>query len=164
MPSQLQRGWARGHEYVLIDWVGPNSVNKHFIIWPPRFSFFFNFFFNYYYFLLLLIFFSGNKIRYRNVHLRRLFWPKSWDLNSNKVGSHLARSRTLFLEGPDGFFRPCSRHRVRASYGDFLNSFAMKARAGPYGSYDKYNYALFHLTIIPRGRVGYGMIDSQRGA
>ena len=35
----------------------------------------------------------------------------------------------------DGFFRPSSRHRVRPSYGDFLNSFAMKARAGPYGSY-----------------------------
>ena len=41
------------------------------------------------------------------------------------------------LAGPDGFFRPCSRHRVRPSYGDFLNSFAMKARAGPHGSYDK---------------------------
>ena len=41
---------------------------------------------------------------------------------------------------PDGFFRPCSRHRVRPSYGDFLNSFAMKARAGPYGSYDNNNY------------------------
>ena len=41
--------------------------------------------------------------------------------------------------GPDGFFRPCSRHRVRPSYGDFLNSFAMKARAEPYGSYDKRN-------------------------
>ena len=41
------------------------------------------------------------------------------------------------LAGPDGFFRPYSRHRVRPSYGDFLNSFAMKVRAGPYGSYDK---------------------------
>ena len=36
---------------------------------------------------------------------------------------------------PSGFF--CSRFHVRPSYGDFLNSFAMKARAGPYGSYDK---------------------------
>ena len=99
-------------------------------------------FFNYYYF-----FFSGNKIRYRNVQLRHSFWPKSWDLNSNKVSSHLARSRKLFLAGPyailarpDGFFRPCSRHRVRPSYGDFRNSFATKARAGPYGSYDKLLY------------------------
>ena len=41
------------------------------------------------------------------------------------------------LAGPDGFFRTCSRHHVRPSYGDFLNSFAMKARAGPYGSYNK---------------------------
>ena len=40
------------------------------------------------------------------------------------------------LAGPDGFFRTCSRHHVRPSYGDFLNSFAMKARAGPYGSYN----------------------------
>ena len=62
----------------------PNSVNKHFIIWPPRFSFFF---------LLLLFCFSGNKIRHRNVHLCRSFWPKSWDLNSDKVSSHLAKSR-----------------------------------------------------------------------
>ena len=41
------------------------------------------------------------------------------------------------LAGPDGFFRTCSRHHVRPSYGDFLNSFVMKARAGPYGSYNK---------------------------
>ena len=46
------------------------------------------------------------------------------------------------LAGPDGFFRPCLRHRVRPSYGDFLNSFAMKARAGPYGSYDNEIYFL----------------------
>ena len=44
------------------------------------------------------------------------------------------------LAGPDGFFRTCSRHHVRPSYGDFLNSFAMKARAGPYGSYNKSHY------------------------
>ena len=44
------------------------------------------------------------------------------------------------LAGPDGFFRTCSRHHVRPSYGDFLNSFAMKARAGPYGSYNKSYY------------------------
>ena len=107
-------------DYVLIDWVGgldgkifdlrswrtdwaqrgpcamtegqifsrparPNSVNKHFIIWAPCFSSFL-----FYYFL----FFSGNKICYQNVHSRRSFWPKSWDWNSNKVSSHLAKSRT----------------------------------------------------------------------
>ena len=43
----------------------------------------------------------------------------------------------------DGFFRPCSPHRVRPSYGDFLNSFAIKARAGPYVPFDK---LLFHTT------------------
>ena len=36
---------------------------------------------------------------------------------------------------------PCSRHHVRPSYGDFLNSFAMKARAGPYGSYNKWHFS-----------------------
>ena len=63
-----------------------------------------------------------------------------------KVGIYIATKLFQFasrkepyaiLAGPDGFFRPCSRHRLRPSYGDFLNSFAMKARAGPYGSYDK---------------------------
>ena len=33
------------------------------------------------------------------------------------------------IAGPDVFFRPCLCHRVRLSYGDFLNSFAMKSRA-----------------------------------
>ena len=36
---------------------------------------------------LLFFFFSGNKIRYRNVHSRRSFWPKSRDLHRNKVVS-----------------------------------------------------------------------------
>ena len=44
------------------------------------------------------------------------------------------------LAGLDGFFRPCSRHRVQPSHGDFLNSFAMKVRVGPYGSYDNTVY------------------------
>ena len=62
--------------------------------------------------------------------------------------SHLSRAidkipvwgPCAILAGPDGFFRTCSRHHVRPSYGDFLNSFAMKARAGPYGSYNKPYY------------------------
>ena len=33
----------------------------------------------------------------------------------------------------DDFFRPLSRHRVRPSYGDFLNSFVMKARGAVRG-------------------------------
>ena len=48
----------------------------------------------------------------------------------------------VILAGPDGFFRPFSRHRVRPSYGDFLNSFAMKARAGSFGSYDQKSYTI----------------------
>ena len=56
------------------------------------------------------------------------------------------------LAGPDGFFRPCSHHRVRPSYGDFLNSFPMKAHAGPYGSCDKY----LLLTEFEVRTVSYG--------
>ena len=44
------------------------------------------------------------------------------------------------LEGPDGFF--CARH-----HGDFLNTFAMKARAGPNGSYDKRKLLLSFKTF-----------------
>ena len=49
--------------------------------------------------------------------------------------SERAGRENIWPEVMDGFFRPSSRHRVRPSYGDFLNSFAMKARARPYGSY-----------------------------
>ena len=92
---------------------------------------------------------AGRANQIWNVPLRRSFWPKSRDLYSNKVV--IVRSScallikspcegcTRSLAGSDGFFRHCSRHRVRPSYGDFLNSFAMKARAGPYRSYDKYH-------------------------
>ena len=31
------------------------------------------------------------------------------------------------LAGPDGFFRPCPLHRIRPSYGDFLNSFCKES-------------------------------------
>ena len=41
-----------------------------------------------------------------------------------------------FVIGPYGFFRPRSRKYVRPSYGTFINGFAKKALAGPYGSYD----------------------------
>ena len=49
----------------------PNSVNEHFIIWPPRFSFFPFFFY---------FFFFGQQ----NSECCS-FWPKSRDLYSNKV-------------------------------------------------------------------------------
>ena len=68
---------------------------------------------------------------------RRSFWPKSQDLYSNKVVSASRKEPYAILTGLDAFFQLCSRHRVRISYGDFLNSFAMKARARPYGSNDK---------------------------
>ena len=44
------------------------------------------------------------------------------------------------LAGLDGFLQPRLHHHIWPSYGDFLNSFAMKAHAGPYGSYDKIPY------------------------
>ena len=91
----------------------------------------------------LLFFFSGNKIsigmftyvahfdRKVGIYIAtKLFQVTSWKELSNP-------SRT------DGFFRRCSRRRVRPSYGDFLNCFAIKARAGPCVSYDK---LLFHTT------------------
>ena len=36
----------------------------------------------------------------------------------------------VILPGPDGFFWPCSQHCVWPSYGDFLNSFAIKRAQG----------------------------------
>ena len=91
----------------------------------------------------LLFFFSGDKICIgmstyvahfdRKVGISmatKLFQFTSWKEPSNP-------SKT------DGFFLRCSRHPVRPSYGDFLNSFAIKGRAGPYVSYDK---LLFHTT------------------
>ena len=54
-----------------------------------------------------------------------------------KVGVYIATKLFQFasckepytnLAGSDGFFRPCSRHCVRPSYRDFLNSFVIKAR------------------------------------
>ena len=53
-----------------------------------------------------------------------------------KVGIYIATKLFQFTShkepcaiqvGPDGFFWPCSGHRVRPSYRDFFNSFAMKA-------------------------------------
>ena len=41
------------------------------------------------------------------------------------------------LAGPDGFFPALLRHRVRPSYGTFINGFAKKKLVVPYGSYDK---------------------------
>ena len=46
----------------------------------------------------------------------------------------------MFLVGPYGFLRPCSRKCVRPSYGDFPNSLTMKVRAGPYWPYDNVRY------------------------
>ena len=41
-----------------------------------------------------------------------------------------------FVVGPYGFFWPRSRKRVRPPYGTFINGFAKKTLARPYGSYD----------------------------
>ena len=42
----------------------------------------------------------------------------------------------LFVVGPSGFFRTRSGECVRPLYGNFINGFAKKALAMPYGSYD----------------------------
>ena len=129
--------------YLLTEWEGqifsrqarPYSVNKHFITWPPRFSFFpffFYFFFRVTKFGMLLI----------------LTEKSGFIQQQSCFSSLLARAIDkipvwgpyAILAGPDGFFRTYSRHHVRPSYGDFLNSFAMKARARPYGSYNNPNY------------------------
>ena len=113
----------------------PNSVNKHFIIWPPRFSFY-PFFFNFFFF------------RVTKFGMLLILTEKSGFIQQQSCfSSLLARAIDkipvwgpyAILAGPDGFFRTCSRHHVRPSYGDFLNSFAMKACAGPYGSYNKFH-------------------------
>ena len=105
----------------------PNSINKYFIIWPPRFSFFFS-----------LFFFSSNKIRYRNVHLVARFDRKGRIYYGNKVVSVRVSQRAV--RDPSRawrlFLALLAPYRVWPSYGLFLNSFAMKAGAGPYRSYD----------------------------
>ena len=42
------------------------------------------------------------------------------------------------------------RASVRPSYGDFLDSFAMKAREGPYRSYDKISYLSLGFLLLLR--------------
>ena len=99
----------------------PNSVNKHFIIWPPRFSFFpffFYFFFRVTKFGMLLI-----------------LTEKSGFIQQQSCFSSLLA-------------RAIDKIHARPSYGDFLNSFAMKARAGPYGSYNNTFYFTLCLKYL----------------
>ena len=49
---------------------------------------------------------------------------------------------SAFVVGPYGFFQPRSRKCVRFSYGTFINGFAKKALAEPYGSYDNKVYVV----------------------
>ena len=90
-------------------------------------------------------FLSGNKICYWNIHSCRSFWPKS--LYSNKVVSVHISQRAVRdpTAGLDSYFRPRSRHLVRPLYWDFLNSFAMKVRAGLYRSYVYANIYTFSI-------------------
>ena len=66
-----------------------------------------------------------------------------------KVGVYIATKLFQFtshkepytnLAGSDSFFQPCLGHCIWPSYGDFLNCFVMKVRAGPYKSYDNSYY------------------------
>ena len=113
----------------------PNSVNKHFIIWPPRFSFFPFFFY------FIIIFFRVTKFGMLLILTEKSGFIPQQSCFSSLLARAIDKIPVwgpyAILAGPDGFFRTCSRHHVRPSYGDFLNSFAMKARAGPYGSYNK---------------------------
>ena len=105
----------------------PNSVNKHFIIWPPCFSFFLSFLF----FFLRVIKFAIRMFTYV-AH----FDQKVKIYIAAKLFQFASRRATL-LAGLDGFLRPWSCHRIRPSYRHFLNIFGMKARMGPFGPYDK---------------------------
>ena len=111
----------------------PNSVNKHFIIWPPRFSFF-------PFFFLFFFFFRVTKFGMLLILTEKSGFIQQQSCFSSLLARAIDKIPVwgpyAILAGPDGFFRTCSRHHVRPSYGDFLNSFAMKARAGPYGSYN----------------------------
>ena len=116
----------------------PNSVNKHFIIWPPRFSFF--------PFFSIFFFFRVTKFGMLLILTEKSGFIQQQSCFSSLLARAIDKIPVwgpyAILAGPDGFFRTCSRHHVRPSYGDFLNSFAMKARAGPYGSYNKNSYVL----------------------
>ena len=53
---------------------------------------------------------------------------KLFQLNYRRAVRNARRAGRLFLAR--------LRHRVRPSYGTFINGFAKKKLAGPYGSYD----------------------------
>ena len=106
-----------------------SEVRVHFIIWPPRFCFFFFFFFRVTKFGMLLILTKKSGFIQKQSCFSSLL--------AHAIDKIPVWGPYAILAGPDGFFRTCSRHHVRPSYGDFLNSFAMKARAGPYGTYNK---------------------------
>ena len=119
---------------VWVPWLGAkyfsssnlNSVNKHFITWPLHFSLFFPFFF-----------FSGNKIHYRNVHLITHFDQKLGIYKTTKLFQYTSHKEPYaILAGSDRSFQPYLCHHLRPSCRDFLHSFAMKACAGRYRSYD----------------------------
>ena len=116
----------------------PNSVNKHFIIWAQHFSFSFCF-----------CFLSGNKNRYRNIHLRRSFWPKSRDYHSNKVV--LVRiSCALFIKSP---------YEGRTRSLQVRTAFSGPARAIAYGPHT----GIFSIVLQwkrARGRTGHIIIPS----
>ena len=110
----------------------PSSANKHFIIWPLCFSYFF-----YYYIFFRVIKSlqecSLTSLRQLDRKLGIYIATKLFQLTSRKEPSNPSKT--------DRFFRHYSCHRVQPSFGNFLNSFAMKARPGSHGSYDK---LIFH--------------------
>ena len=72
----------------------------------------------------------------------RLGWP-SHKLNANEYARWIMDS--LVPHRLSAQYGSHAITRVRSSYGDFLNSFAMKARARPYGSYDDFTFWAFKI-------------------
>ena len=59
-----------------------------------------------------------------------------------------------FVVGPFRFFQPRLRKCVWRSYRTFINGFAKKALAELYGSYDKTEYVLCSLKLLPlKGKI-----------
>ena len=99
------------------------SMNKHFIIRTPRFSFLF--FFRVIKFAIGMLTYVAHFDRKVRIYI------------ATKLFQFASRKEPYaILAGLNGFSRPCSRHRLRPLYGDFLNS--NQARTGPYGSYDNF--------------------------
>ena len=81
-------------------------------------------------YFLFYYFFSGNKISSGMFTYVAHFNRKVGIYITTKLFQFTSRKEPSNPSRTNGFFWPCSRHRVRSSYGNLLNSYAIKARAG----------------------------------